>query len=342
VTQAQKREIARNLRAEGWTQDRIAQALDTGQATISRWLKKFIQMDQLTQPEIIEGSDGKHYPSKKEPRRVAQTTKRANTDEHVSTLPTPADDSIDDSIGARLAEGMQLQDVIPTSDLGAERALSAGVGVAPGATDFPDAAFPGNGATTPAESGTPTLPMGSLPPAWVDGTGERSWVSDLQALSAQVQALQVRGDAPPLNAHWNPETRDQCIDIIRCLKEVFTKWEEMIAHEIGGAASTDGQDDGDGTASDIPPPLCNAFHPNLSEVVPATETDRANRPRGRRSGRTAGAARPTSSVAQRSMKDHLASDISRTDGKSSTIAMPKPSNNEDATERLPEQTSFDF
>jgi len=54
---------------------------------------------------------------------------------------------------------------------------------------------------------------------------------------------------------------------------VFITWDEMIAHEIGGAASTDSQGDGGGTASDIPSPLSNAFHPNLSEVVPATETD---------------------------------------------------------------------
>jgi hypothetical protein len=32
--------------------------------------------------------------------------------------------------------------------------------------------------------------------------------------------------------------------MIRCLKEVFTKWEEMIEHKNGEAVSSDGHDDG--------------------------------------------------------------------------------------------------
>jgi Homeodomain-like domain/ParB-like nuclease domain len=341
LTQQQKREIARTLRAEGWTQDHIAQTLGTGQATISRWIYKFIQMDQLTQPEIIEGSDGKHYPSSKEPRRTAQPIDGENTDERVSTSLTPSGDSINDRIGARLAEGMQ-QDAVHTLDIEPERAPSTGAGAAPKTTGVPEAAFRSNGVTTPSKSETPPSPMRSLPPAWVDGAGEQSWVSGLEALLPPVQALQVQNDILRLSAHWHPEARTWCLDIIRCLKEVFTTWEEMIAHEIGGAASTNSQGDDDGTAPDIPAPLSNAFHANLSEGVPATETDRVTRPRGRRSGRTAGAARPTASVAKRSMKDHLASEISRTDGKGSIIDTPMPSNNEDATERLPEQTLFDF
>jgi ParB-like chromosome segregation protein Spo0J len=53
LSRDQKREIARTLREDGWSQQRIAQALAIGQATVSRWMKKFIHMDKLAQPDTI-------------------------------------------------------------------------------------------------------------------------------------------------------------------------------------------------------------------------------------------------------------------------------------------------
>jgi ParB-like chromosome segregation protein Spo0J len=47
LTREQMDEIARTLRQEGWTQERIAQALGLSQATVSRRLEQFIHMDKL-------------------------------------------------------------------------------------------------------------------------------------------------------------------------------------------------------------------------------------------------------------------------------------------------------
>jgi ParB-like chromosome segregation protein Spo0J len=62
LTREQKYEIARTLRQEGWTQERIAQALGLSQATVSRRLEQSIQMDKLPQAETIRGKDGRAYP----------------------------------------------------------------------------------------------------------------------------------------------------------------------------------------------------------------------------------------------------------------------------------------
>jgi ParB-like chromosome segregation protein Spo0J len=53
LTQKQKREIARTLRQEGWTQDRIAQALGVRQRTVSRWLQQSRHLSKLPQPATV-------------------------------------------------------------------------------------------------------------------------------------------------------------------------------------------------------------------------------------------------------------------------------------------------
>jgi transposase-like protein len=72
LTNAQRRELARRLRQEGLTMERIAEMLGIRQSTASRWVHEFIQMDELAQPAIVRGRDGKCYPSTKARRRAAQ------------------------------------------------------------------------------------------------------------------------------------------------------------------------------------------------------------------------------------------------------------------------------
>jgi ParB-like chromosome segregation protein Spo0J len=65
LSKVQKRAIAKTLRGEGWTMERIAQALGLSQATVSSWLTEFIRFDELQDAEPITGKDGKRYPSRK-------------------------------------------------------------------------------------------------------------------------------------------------------------------------------------------------------------------------------------------------------------------------------------
>ncbi|HSF32516.1 MAG TPA: hypothetical protein VLK82_18850 [Candidatus Tectomicrobia bacterium] len=65
LSKAEKRAIAKTLRGESWTQERIAQALGLSQATISNWLTEVINSDELHHEEPILGKDGKRYPHRK-------------------------------------------------------------------------------------------------------------------------------------------------------------------------------------------------------------------------------------------------------------------------------------
>jgi transposase-like protein len=65
LSKAQKRTIAKRLRGEGWTMDRMAQALGLSRATISSWLEEFVNSDELHPAEPIMGKDGKRYPNRK-------------------------------------------------------------------------------------------------------------------------------------------------------------------------------------------------------------------------------------------------------------------------------------
>jgi ParB-like chromosome segregation protein Spo0J len=250
LTRAQKYEIARTLRQEGWTQERIAQALGLSQATVSRRLEQSIQMHKLPQAETIRGKDGRAYPPARARKSAKRQTERMDTAERASMAPILSEDSSTDA-DARRAKGMQQQDAMRPSDNEPERPPSRGAGGGPPAPEFPDASSPGNSITPAAELEAAVLHMGSLPAAWGNGAREHSWVSGLEALLSQVQALHVQGDVPRLSAHWHPETRTRCLNAIRRMKKALKKLEEMIRHEIGEAASTNGNNDVDTSASDI-------------------------------------------------------------------------------------------
>jgi Homeodomain-like domain/ParB-like nuclease domain len=90
LRRSQKRAIAGTLRQEGWAQKRIAQTLSIGQATVSRWIQQFIQMDKRPQLGTIQGKDGKHYPSTKAGHRSKPQPAAAGTPASVDTQSTPS------------------------------------------------------------------------------------------------------------------------------------------------------------------------------------------------------------------------------------------------------------
>jgi hypothetical protein len=194
--------------------------------------------------------------------------------------PTRSEDSSTDG-DARRAQGMQPQEAMRPSDNEPERSPSRGAGGGPPAPELPDASSPGNSITPAAELEAAVLHMGSLPAAWGNGAGEHSWVSGLEALLAQVQALHVQGDVPRLSAYWHPERRTRCLHAIRHMKKELKKLEEMIRHEIGEVASTNGNSHVDTRASDITSLLAEDLLLNPQAAVSATGEDGAPRLRRR-------------------------------------------------------------
>jgi ParB-like chromosome segregation protein Spo0J len=270
LSKKQKIEIAGKLRLEGWTQDAIAKNLDCSQPTASRWINQFMQTHKLPQPDRIQGKDGKEYPPEKAPKSAKQQADGTGTAEMASMSPTPSQDPSTD-VDARLAEKMQQQDVRTASDIKPERPVSRNAGVEAEAADRPNASSPDNRTIPAVERETAASPMGRCAAAGIDDAKEQSWVRGLEALSAQVQALQVQVGGPRLNPLWPPETRSRCLDIIRCLKEVMTKWEEMIAHENGRAVKLEGHADGRiSTGADQPTPKgYMQFKPNHTGRKPS-------------------------------------------------------------------------
>jgi transposase-like protein len=96
LSKAQKRAIAKTLRGESWTQERIAQALGLSQATISNWLTEVINSDELHHAEPILGKDGKRYPHRKARPGARQPTDQTQAECEVDphqpvpfTIPNP-------------------------------------------------------------------------------------------------------------------------------------------------------------------------------------------------------------------------------------------------------------
>jgi predicted transcriptional regulator len=238
LSKAQTREIAGKLRMEGWTQDAIAKELDCSQPTASRWIHQFMQTHKPHQPDRIQGKDGKDYPHEKTPKSAKQQADGTGMAEMASMLPTVSEGASTDA-AARLAEEIQ-QGAKTASEIRTERPVSRNAGVEAEAADLPNASFPDNSATSAAAGETSAAPSRSLPAAWVDDAEEQAWVCGLEALSAKVETLQEQGSVPCLSAHWHPETRIRCLNAIRRMKKALKKLEEMIRHEIGEPASTNG------------------------------------------------------------------------------------------------------
>jgi hypothetical protein len=275
LSKTQKIDIAGKLWQEAWVQDDIAKALGCSQPTASRWIDQFIQTHKPTQPVPPRRSkNGKPYPARRASKSAKRQPEGTDTAERGLTSPppsgTPAGNSIDTRTDAEQAEGMPQQDATSASHVESDGPASGDIGVEPEAAAPSDAAPSGNSPTPAAASETAASPMDSVPASGVASAGAQSWVRNLEALSAQVQALQVQGGGLYLSAQWHPQIRAQCLDIIRCLKEVFTKWEEMIEHKNGEAVSTDGHDDG-GISAGADHPASRAHeHPKRDHPRPKT------------------------------------------------------------------------
>ena len=174
LSKAQKREIAPTLRAEGWTQERIRQTLDVQQRTVSRWLEQSSHSAKLPQADIIQGKDGKSYPSTKTPRRARRQAEGMASAEPTSLSPLPSDDSISADGGAGLARGRQQQDEVPASDMKPERSVAGDAGIESEAADLPYAQSPANSTTSAAAGEPAAAPIRTLPAAWVDDAEEQS------------------------------------------------------------------------------------------------------------------------------------------------------------------------
>ena len=92
LTRKQKREIARTLREEGWTQERIAQVLGVSQSTIGNWLHEFTNSDKLRQPTTVEGKDGKRYPREEDAAPQQHIRLRQANRPETPQLPSDAGD----------------------------------------------------------------------------------------------------------------------------------------------------------------------------------------------------------------------------------------------------------
>jgi transposase-like protein len=212
LSQDQKREIARTLREEGWSQQRIAQALAIRQATVSRWIKQFIQMDQLAQPDTIQGSDGKSYSSTRRPRRTAQPTEGGSIPD--SRLGSDADDR--SPLAPEQGEPPRPRGAIPET-----RSPSKGPTVASDAPESPGTPPPVTNEFQgeAREQSSSALELGPVPPAEDDA--EAHWVGALQDLSAKLDTLRVQGGSLPPSTRWAPETKARGMATIRHMKEIL-------------------------------------------------------------------------------------------------------------------------
>jgi transcriptional regulator with XRE-family HTH domain len=78
LSKEHKQQLAIQLRQQGWTQARIADALLVSQGTVSMWLNEFINIDKLASPERIHGKDGKRYPGRKTRHTSTQHPREAD------------------------------------------------------------------------------------------------------------------------------------------------------------------------------------------------------------------------------------------------------------------------
>jgi hypothetical protein len=230
LSRAQKREIARSLRLEGWTQEVIAQALAIGQATVSHWIGEFIQMDKLPVPATIQGKDGKSYPSRKARRHSASSAARADSEDHTLTPSAPTDETIRADTGARPPEGPQARGTGPQRCVGRQDLPpSATRQVVSDLAHAREARRSGPDGQPAQRRQEPTPPSAPRPLPSTADDEEGLWVNAIGELAARVAALRGRGDPRQLSADWRPETTAWCMSTIQYLHEVFTTWEDAIA-----------------------------------------------------------------------------------------------------------------
>jgi ParB-like chromosome segregation protein Spo0J len=235
LSKEQKREIARTLRQDGWTQGRIAQALGLKQRTVSRWLQQSSHSAKLSQPDTVLGKDGKRYPPKKEPRRPAQPTEGVNRPDN----PFRADAEDRSTQGleqtdARQPRGTHAEAQPPvTAPLGGSDAPVAPETL-PQAADEPRSAAREQPSSAP-ESG---------PVASAEDEAEAQWVDALQVLHTKLETLHVQGGLLPPSTRWAPETRARGRATIQRMQETLIELAAVVGATMGGARDRNAHDVG--------------------------------------------------------------------------------------------------
>jgi transposase-like protein len=257
LTREQKREIARTLREEGWTQQRIAQALAIRQSTVSRWIKKFIQMDKLAQPATIQGSDGKDYPSTKEPCRPAQSTEGPS----ISENPLRSDADV------RPAQASQQQEM--PQPRGTHPEAQSSDTEPPIASDVPDAPERPSLLSDewhPVPVGQASSLLGSSPgqPAEDDAKG---WVTALQDLSAKLETLQAQRRLLPRSTDWTPDTQARSLATIRRIQGICSDLAALVEADMRETAARNGHDVGDTLSPFLPPSIAAVQVQRNGELV---------------------------------------------------------------------------
>jgi transcriptional regulator with XRE-family HTH domain len=233
LSREQKQAIAFNLRREGWTQERIAQALSVSQATISMWLIEFTNSDKLPTTNRLEGKDGKRYPARK-PRQpsTSKIVEAGKAEEVVRTA------------GAPLQQPASSEESSPVREVTLTRPAAERQHAAMTADQWLATAQEGNGRMV--VEGTPenhteipgplSVQFGLSARPQAPDTQERCWptlVGQLYAALCRAEDLQ---ELVIIIRSWNPqrraECRDRCLYIIGRLHIV----EEVLEHEIAGDA----------------------------------------------------------------------------------------------------------
>jgi transcriptional regulator with XRE-family HTH domain len=218
LSREQKQGIAVRLRQEGWTQERIAQALAISQGTISMWFNEFINANKLAEPNRIEGKDGKQYP----PRKVRQpSTPAAGDTEAAMSTELEASRLTDTQLQRVQADDFEA-DAASLSPINVERVTTSATPLSPMVTDTPHRAI---------ESAQKFLTDGGeLPPAPHDQSPHHEapdhtaghWLTLLTELYAALHSLDDRQDMIIISPSWSQQTRadylQQCLYVISKLQ----------------------------------------------------------------------------------------------------------------------------
>jgi ParB-like chromosome segregation protein Spo0J len=269
LSKEQKREIARTLRQEGWTQDLIAQALCVGQRTVSRWLRQSSHSAKLSQPDTVLGKDGKRYPPKKALRRPAQPTEGVNRPD--SPFRADAEDRSTQGLergDTRQPRGTHAEAQLPVAaPLGGSDALVAPETLAQ-AADEPRSAGREQPSSAP-ESG---------PVASAEDDAEAHWVDALQDLLTKLERLHVQGGSLPPSRGWAPETKARAMATIQHMQERLKALEAVVASDMGEVTGRNGQDDMVVTSPPVGAPVADEARERGKRepaTVSSAEEDRA-------------------------------------------------------------------
>jgi ParB-like nuclease domain len=273
LSRSQKRVIAGTLRQEGWAQEHIAQTLSIGQATVSRWIQQFIQMDKLPQPGTIQGKDGKRYPSTKGGRRSKLRPAAASTPASVVPQPMPSHTPEVVNPEASLSQHVDTKE--------ASVALSPHPEAQYIAWEMPvEHQAPASTGDAPAGHGGMQAEATKRPELLQEPSEEPVQVGStnlLAAFAALLHMIDAQGGMPSVSARWTPQTKAQYLAEIRHVKAVLATWEEVLIGAMGEAAVVHRAADGQVATLHVPAPVADEALGDMSAGLVTTSPPNADR-----------------------------------------------------------------